>query len=128
MTIIEKAMHTNKEASQLYERIIGGNGSFEDLNDFAGITGRIAGEYITKQLGEEYPVGNVTEEDVRRVVSPILKQIHRIVAEVAAIIQNENFKKAGVGLKAMISEYDKSREDELVMELSRRSFIDGLGG
>ena len=42
--------------------------------------------------------------------------------------QNEQYRKAGVGLKAVMPDYNLRREDELVRNLSQRSFADELDG
>ena len=78
------------------------------------------------QLLKEYPNGHVSEEDVRRIISPILKQSHRYISEIAVSYLNRKYKNAGVGLKATFAEYSLFREDELVREISQRSFDDGM--
>lgn len=121
-----KALMANVTIRKLSQKAEKGTLSAGELGRMAAEYGKVAGECIRDQLLEEFPNGNVSEDDVRRIISPILKQNHKFVSEIAAAYQNELYQKAGVGLKATIPEYNKYREDELVKEISQRSFTDEL--
>lgn len=124
----KKALMANVKIRRLSQKAEKGTLTARELNMLAAEYGKIAGECIRDQLLVEFPNGHVSEEDARRIISPILKQNHKFVSEIAAAYQNELYKKAGVGLKATIPEYNKYREDEIVKEISKRSFADELVG
>lgn len=121
-----KALMGNVTIRKLSEKAKNGTLTAKELGRMAAEYGKTAGECIRDQLMEEFPNGNAPEDGVRRIVSPILKQNHKFVSEIAAAYQNEMYRKAGVGLKAAIPEYNKHREDELVKEISQRSFADEM--
>lgn len=124
----KKALMASVMIRKLSQKLKNGTLTAREMNKLASEYGKIAGECIRDQLLEEYPNGNVQEADVRRIISPILKQKHRFISEIAAAYQNDQYRKAGVGLRATSPEYNQYREDELVKDISRRSFADGLEG
>ena len=81
---------------------------------------------MANQLHEGFPNGQISEEDVRRIISPIMKQDHSFVAEMSALLQNKRYEQASIGLKAAPPAYNMSQENDLVAEISRRSFEDGF--
>lgn len=100
--------------------------TFKKLQNKTITEGRKAAELAEKQLQELYPNGHMTEDQVREVLSPILKKLHDDVNQLSAETINQMNKDAGIGLKALKPEYDIERENELVKEISRRSFEDGV--
>lgn len=123
-----KALMSSVTIRKLSQKADSGKLTSKELNRLAAEYGRIAGECIRDQLVEEYPNGHVSEEDVRRIVSPILRQNHKYVSAVASMFLDAQYRKEGVGLKAVVPDYDLRREDDLVKEISQRSFIDELEG
>lgn len=109
---------------QLEKKIRDGKGSMADVYEIAGKTGEEMAEKIEKQLQEEFPNGQITEEDVRRIVSPFLRKNHEYIAELSAIVINAMYKANGIGLKAIIPHYNKFRENKIVREISDRSYQD----
>jgi len=128
MTRYGNALKTDARIQKIQKKIEGGSSSFKDLDSLAAAAGIIAGECMAEQLREEYPDGQVPENEVRRIISPIMKENFKFVTEMAAAVQTAQYKKAGIGLKAVIPEYDTGREDELVKEISERSYEDGFFG
>ena len=123
-----KALMSSVTIRKLSQKADSGKLTSKELNRLAAEYGRIAGECIRDQLVEEYPNGHVSEEDVRRIVSPILRQNHKYVSAFASMFLDAQYRKEGVGLKAVVPDYDLRREDDLVKEISQRSFIDELEG
>lgn len=128
MTEYEKALMKNATIRVLQKKSEAGTITAKEMTKLAGEYGKVAGEIMRQQLLEEFPNGSVPEEDVRKIISPILMQNHKFVSEIAAAYQNELYRKAGAGLKATISEYNKYREDEIVKDISQRSFANELVG
>lgn len=100
----------------------------KEMNKLCGEYGKVAGACAANALREKFPNGQITEENVRAIISPIRKQCFSLVCEATAMMVNQQYKKAGVGIKAVNPEYSIRREDEMVREISRRSFEDGLFG
>lgn len=102
------------DLKKLESKIRAGNGSFKDLNDYAAACGKEAAKELKEQLEREFPNGGITENDARRIVSGILRKAHKTVSEFSAIVINNSYEKAGVGLKAVYPEYDINRENDIV--------------
>ena len=121
-----KALTANVTIRKLSQKAENGVLTAKELSRLCGEYGKVSGRCMYDQLLEEYPNGHVSEEDARRIISPILRQSHRYISEIAAAYQDQKYKNAGVGLKATFPEYNLSREDALVKEISQRSFEDGM--
>ena len=100
--------------------------TFKELRKATISEGKEAAKRAEEQLHERYPDGQITEDQAREVLSPILRKLHKIVNEMTAETINQMNEAAGIGLKAINPEYDIERENELVAEISRRSFEDGF--
>lgn len=121
-----RALQTDKTVSKLEKKIRNGEGTLKDAGDLASATGKVAARIICNRLQGEYPNGQILENDVRRIVSPVLKDDHTYIAGMTAMVIDQMYKKADIGLKAVLADYDKRHENELVIEISRRSFEDGF--
>lgn len=126
MTEYGKALMKNPTIRKLGQKVDSGTITAAEMNRLCGEYGKMAGRCIGDQLLAEYPNGHVSEDDVRVVVSPVLRQMHKLISEVTMKMINAQYEKAGIGIKAVVPEYNVQRENELVKELSRRSFEDEL--
>lgn len=126
MTEYEKALNASKDFQEFRKLVEADKIRQKDLGKGAELAGQIAGEVMADLLRREYPNGQVSEENVRRIIAPILRQNHAIISDLAAKVQTAQFRKAGIGLNAVAPEYSMERETELVKEISRRSFEDGF--
>lgn len=115
------------DKAKIEKRIRDGKGSFYDLDMLSQITGKEMADKIIEQLEEEFPEGNVTGDGARKIVRPYLIDNHKYISEMSALVINAMYKKNGVGIKATIPEYDISRENNLVIEIIKRSQIDEYG-
>ena len=115
----------NSRIQQLEARIRK-TGSMKDVQKLASETGKVMAQVIGSNLKEIYPNGQIADADVRAIVSPVMKANHKYVSELSAVVINMMYEKAGVGLKAVIPEYDTYRETGLVWEIANRSFRDGF--
>lgn len=128
MTEYENAMQADKNIQALRKKIAEEKAGIKELNKLASLAGKLMGICATRQLQEEFPDGHASKEDVRKIISPILRKNHQFVSEMAAAVQNAQYKRAGVGLKATIPEYNLSRENDLIEDIVQRSFADELDG
>ena len=109
---------------KLEEKIKSGKGTTKDLHDLATESGKQFANDVIRQLKEQYPNGNVTEAEVREIVSPLLKEKYAYVAEWGTYVSNVMYRQAGLGLKAIAPEYNALREDDLVKAIVERSATD----
>ena len=114
------------DLQRLEKKIKDGKGTFSDVGKLAELSGKETARQIGEQLEEAFPKGQISEEDVRRIVSPLLRKNHEYVVEMTKLVINQMYKKAGIGLKAINPEYNIDRENELIKEISARSFKDEL--
>ena len=120
----KKELSKNVRIGRLEKKIREGGG-IKFLYDLAGEVGKVATTVVESNLAEAFPNGHVEENDVRTVVSPVFKECAAYVAEMSAAAINEMYRKSGVGLKAVLPERNADRENEIIREISRRSFNDG---
>lgn len=100
--------------------------TFKEMRKQVKAEGRRAAKEVENLLRESYPNGQISENDVRAVLSPVLRRLHKTVTEITAEAINQMNDAAGVGMRAVNPEYDIARENDLVAEISRRSFEDGF--
>lgn len=128
MTDYGKALLKNAVIRNLGSKAKNGTITARELNNLVGEYGKVAGQCAAKQLLEEFPNGHVSEDNVRRIISPIMKENHKYVSAIVANYQNAQFQAMDLGIKAVNVEYNQHREDELIKEISVRSFADELEG
>ena len=82
----------------------------------------MAGQCIADMLLKEYPNGDIPSEDVRRVLSPVMKQVHILVSNAVNTMINAQYARDGIGLKAVTPEYGTHRENNLAEKISAASY------
>lgn len=117
----DQALQANRTIAKLDAKIRSGKGTFKDAHDLAAAAGKIAADVIEANLDEAYPNGNIADDDVRAVVSPVLRRNHEYVTELGAIIINKQYENIGIGLKAIIPKYDLYRETGIVWKIANES-------
>lgn len=126
MTEYGKALMKNPTIRKLGQKVGHGTITAAEMNCLCGEYGKIAGRCIGDQLLAEYPNGQASEDDVRVIASPVLREMHKFISEITVEMINAQYEKAGIGIKAVVPEYNVQWEDELVKDLSQRSFEDEL--
>lgn len=124
MTDYEKALNADKGFQSFRRAVDSGRVKLRDLNKAAEIAGRIAGKTMAEALQTEYPNGQIPVDDVRRIIVPILRQNFKIMTELASEVQSAEYKKAGIGLRATVPEYDANQEAEIAKRISEESYKD----
>ncbi len=114
----------NKQILKL-EQDVRAKGDMKTLNNLALEAGHIASDVLRANLEEVGIDQNSTIEDIRSVVSPVLRANHKYVSELAAVSINKMYKSNKIGLKAFSPEYNQDREDEIVHMISDKRFADG---
>lgn len=125
MNEYEKSIMKSATIRKLMQKAEAGTIAAKEMNRLVSEYGRVAGACVAFQLRAEYPDGSIPEADVQSIIAPVIKQMHRMVVETVALMINAQYREAGIGLKAVIPEYDASRIGEMAKAISRRSFKDG---
>lgn len=114
----------NKKLQGL-EFIVRAKGDMKSLNKLALEAGRVASMVLRANLEEAGIDQNSTVDEIRSIVSPVLRANHKYVSELAAVSINKMYRSSKIGLKAMAPEYNQGREDEIVQMISDKRFEDG---
>lgn len=109
---------------KLEKKIRDGKGTFKDLHNLCVESGKKLTADIVGQLNEEFPAGNISEEDARRIVHPLMLENHKYISEMSALVINAMYKKNGIGIKAIIPEYNIYQENDIVKEIVDRGRTD----
>jgi hypothetical protein len=105
------------DKKRLEKKIKEGNGTFKDLHDLSMLCGRELSATVMAKLREEYSGRDISDAEARKLVRPILMKSHAYISEMAAAVIDAMYQEAGVGLKAVIPEYNAYRENEIVKEI-----------
>lgn len=114
----------NKKLQGL-EFIVRTKGDMKSLNKLALEAGRVASMVLRANLEEAGIDQNSTVDEIRSVVSPVLRANHKYVSELAAVSIDKMYRSNKIGLKAISPEYNQAREDEIVQMISDKRFEDG---
>lgn len=125
MTDYGKMLMKNATIRVLKQKAEVGTITAKELTRLCELYGEAAGKYIETALTDLFPNGKAASEEIRSVISPILRMNHKLVGEATAMMINFQYKSAGIGIRAVIPEYDIQKEIEIAEEVSRRSFEDG---
>ena len=112
------------QSIQSLERMVRANGDMKLLNKLAMEAGHVAAEVLRVNLEEAGIDQNSTIDEIRNIVSPVLRANHKYVSELAAVPINKMYKSNQIGLKVIYPEYNQVREDELVQLISDKRFED----
>ena len=115
------------DIAKLEQKIRSGKGTTKDLYDLAAESGRQFAEDVIRQLSEEYPEGNFTEDDIRQIIRPLLKEKYAYVSEMGVYVTTMMYRAAGLGLKGIAPEYNELREDDLIKDIMDWSKTDESG-
>lgn len=109
------------DIAKLEKKIRAGHGTFQDLHRVCVESGRRLSKDVSKQLEEEFPNGDASEEDVRRIIHPVLQANHKRISELSAQVINAMYKRHGVGIRSVIPKYNVLVEDDIIRELTEGS-------
>lgn len=105
---------------QIEKQIREGRGTFAGLHSLAKITGSEMADDIIKQLNTG---AEISLDLARQIIhSPLVKN-HAYIAEMAAAVINAMYKLSGIGIKAIIPDYNIDRENDLVTEAVNQSIV-----
>lgn len=110
---------------QSLELVVRAKGDMKTLNKLALEAGHVAAEVLRANLEEAAIDKNSSVDEIRSVVSPVLRANHEYVSELSAVSINKMYKSTKIGLKAISPEYNQAREDEIVQMISDKRFADG---
>ena len=98
---------TNKEAS------------FEDVSFLSGRLGRYASKSLKKYITKEnMPEGRIYWNILERTIVPIMKEVHRIVNDLAVTVQLLEDKKQNIGIKPLRTQFNKERVDSIMNKIT----------
>ena len=117
-------LRNDRTVAQLRKKIDAGTANMRELQKLTQAAGLAAGELMGKKLHKEFPDGQISQADVRRVISPIRRENFSFVSKMTAEFQKKIYEDDSLGINPVTPEYDMVRENALVEEISRRSFTD----
>lgn len=118
-TSFQKKVEENEEIQRLYNRIRSGDGDYTDAAEYA----KLIGQALSQALGENFteqilPDGKAYYNIALRVLEPLLKEDHEMIANAAVMVQEAMNKKAGLGLKAQKAKVSQDRIDGIIDKIS----------
>ena len=113
------AIEKNKKITVLHERIRDGTATYQEANEFAIAIGESLAEAFKNHLSADIlPDGRMYYNIASRIIPETLQHNHELITEVAAKIQEDLNKRAGIGIKAIKPELNEDRIKGLVEKVS----------
>lgn len=109
----------SQEISRLYGLVNDNKATYAQAQSFAEETGNILSEVLKKHLTvEQLPDGKLYYNIANRVLTPTLKENHRLVSDISMQIQTKLNREAGIGIKAVRPEINEDRIHGIVDKVS----------
>lgn len=123
---LELAVKINKEVAQLYSKAIDGVMTYDEAGRFASILGEEIGNIVFNNLSDAFPAGVVNADDIMELIPQALRGEHSYVSRAIEAAQNTINKKAKVGLKAIVPEFDAERATGIAREVAQAESLDAI--
>lgn len=120
----EAAVRANSRMAALYKKTLAGDLTYLEAQEFAGMTGEFVGKILHNNLAELFPDGIISEEDLIALLPEPLRKNYDFVSLAAEAAQNTVNKQAGVGLKAIVPDFDMDRVSGLAKEVALTGLAD----
>lgn len=88
--------------------------SYRDAEDYSYYSGRVASDVLkTNITSDVYAGGTLTAEDAVNMIVPVLEKNYEYVSNATAAVQKKLNQNAGLGMNAVIPEFDRDRANRL---------------
>ena len=119
---IQKEFHENFSKSDkikaLEAKVRDGTATYIEAQRYAEETGEILAQVLEKHITKEaLPDGRMYYNIAQRILQPTLGENHKLITNITTEVQNTLNKKAGLGIKAIVPEFNQERIDGLVNHL-----------
>ena len=120
MKDLKTELKNDNKIKQLTEQI-------KDTGDMKALNrlGRMVGAKVLEKIDEGLKDSLIDESYVRSIVAPVLRSAYDYMSDVSAAVINGLYEKAGVGLKAIVPDYDAAKENEIIQEIMNGEVEDG---
>lgn len=113
------AVKTNKEVARLYSKAIDGVMTYDEAGRFASMLGEEIGGIIFNNLSDAFPTGVVVAEDIMELIPSALRGEYSYVTRAIEAAQTTINKKAKVGLKAIVPDFDIERATGIARDVAQ---------
>lgn len=108
---LASAVKNVEGVSELYEKAVKGAISYDEAGRFASMLGEEIGGVIFRRISENFPDGGVPPDAIMAVIPQALRNSHSFVTRVIRAAQEYINKKAGLGINALVPEFDANRAE-----------------
>lgn len=120
------AVKTNKEVARLYSKAIDGVMTYDEAGRFASMLGEEIGGIIFNNLSDAFPTGVVVAEDIMELIPSALRGEYSYVTRAIEAAQTTINKKAKVGLKAIVPDFDIERATGIAEEVAKAEALSAV--
>lgn len=126
-TGFRESIREDAQLQKIAERIEEGTATYRDAQRFAGKLGNTLAAEIRNTLGTDaLPYGTLYQNIAEKVLIPMLEEDHELVAKATVLIQEQLNRKAGIGLKALLPEFNQDKAQGLAQNLSNNGADAGI--
>lgn len=116
---LQRYMATDKTLGPLVWAIRDGKANYQTVNRYAIRLGELLSDALRREISvDKLPDGRMYYNIAERVLGPLLENNHELVADAAEAAQNAMNAAAGIGMKAVRPELNRSRVDGLIEKVS----------
>lgn len=112
-------MASDKTLGPLVWAIRDGKANYQTVNSYAIRLGELLSQALRREISaDKLPDGRMYYNIAEQILGPLLERNHRMVADASEAAQNAMNKAAGIGLKSVRPDLNKSRVQGLVEKIS----------
>ena len=123
---LAEAVKRNKQVESLYQKALDGVMTYDEAGRFASMLGEEIGGIIFNNLSDAFPSGVVVAEDIMELIPSALRGEYSYVTRAIEAAQTTINKKAKVGLKAIVPDFDIERATGIAEEVAKAEALSAV--
>lgn len=126
-TEFREDFNKSKKILSLQAKVRDGTATYIEAQSYAEEVGDILSKVFGKHITEStLPDGRMYYNIAKRILEPTLGENHKLITDITTQVQNALNKKAGIGLKAVVPEFNQERVDGLINHLDHAESFDDI--
>jgi len=109
-----QSYNSNSEIKEIVRKVNSGKADYQDAEKYSQLLGTIANDAISSVSSEDLPNGRMYYNIAQKTIEPILKQSYSLSSKVCKDVQNTLNQSAGIGMKAVVPNYDEYRANGIL--------------
>lgn len=108
----ERRLDEDRKLTRILNKISTGRATYKDAETYSYYTGKVASKVLKEQITAE-TYANLTADEAKELIVPVIRRNYQHVSKAASDVQNNLNKRAGIGMKSVVPDFDLDKADRL---------------